>query len=796
MQHKQGQKVQLSKLTTAVQRTCLFSAGLLAVVCAPTFARDQLYGVLDNKDLLACETAHWSGQINAAQDCYSLLLTSNQPQLIRAEALWALGDVRAANEMFQLAMTAEPQNPQVRIRWGDLYMQTYQYQEAYNLYTEALAIDPSNAWANLGAGRAAQNGGDPEIVEAHMSQVDNDLSPPGVQMHLKIMMVRRALEKDLYDTAEEALDDAFKFARDNQLSLLELHALQASLAFMRLQPHQEYIDAALALDPAYGDAYAIPGFFASITRRYRESGEFYEKAIAIQPNHWEAHLELGQNYLRLNQVTPALDHVRIAYAGDAFNPKSINLLRLLDTFIDDMQSLSFPNPPQGAFPKLTLRLNKKETAVLQEYARDLSERSIDLYSERYRFTPKAPVIVEIFPNHEDFVVRSIGMPGVGILGVTFGYLFAMDSPTAHGRGESYHWGTTLWHEMAHVFTLEATNHLIPRWYSEGISVFEEWRTGPIPGRKIPNNVLKAMAEDKFLPVGKLDDGFMRPTYDDQVIVSYMQAGLVFEFIDLEYGFDKIVDILYQFKDGTSAVAAIEKTLEISESDFDKHFKQFIDIEYGDMLKRMPVWQEDQSASFAALETEDWKEAVAAADRANFIYPDYVEVDSPYIAKARALTKLEDKDGEFQTLETFWKKGGWEPRALMALAEDYLERERDAEALQVLNDVIWADPFMEQVHIALGDLYLKQDKAELALKEYLVLLALNPLDKAAANLKVANAYKALQNKDKTMEYLMTALDIAPQYRPAQMLLLELSRMPPTNTPISGRPPPYTPINGNN
>ena len=71
------------------------------------------------------------------------------------------------------------------------------------------------------------------------------------------------------------------------------------------------------------------------------------------------------------------------------------------------------------------------------------------------------------------MVRSLGMPGVGILGVTFGYLFAMDSPSGHPDA-SYHWGTTLWHEMAHVFTLEASNHFVPRWFSEGISVFGEY----------------------------------------------------------------------------------------------------------------------------------------------------------------------------------------------------------------------------------------------------------------------------------------------------------------------------------
>jgi len=758
-----------------VRTGALTALCLLAAFSPVTAAREPLYGILDNPDLLNCDSLYWQARSAEADACFRALAGSSPSALLRAEALWALDDIQGANSLFQTAFDLEPENPLVRIRWGELFLRTYQYQEAYNLFSEALELEPENGWAHLGAAQALQQGGDPEEVRGHMEAVTNNaFAPAGARLRVQIMMIRSALEQDRFDAARELLDETEALATAEQLPTMELQALRAALAFMTLQPHQSFIDAALAEAPGYSDAWAIPGYFASNVRRYRESGEFYRQAVALQPKHWAAHLELGQNYLRLNQVSAAQEHVRISYSGDAFNPKAVNLLRLLDTFIEKMEVLSFPNPPVGAFPSLVLRLDRKESPILREYARELSEQSIAAYSERYRFTPKEPVIVEIYPNHEDFVVRSIGMPGVGILGVTFGYLFAMDSPAAHPRGEAYHWGTTLWHEMAHVFTLEATKHLVPRWYSEGISVFEEWRTGPIPGRKIPLNVLQAMAEGKFLPIAQLDDGFMRPTYEDQVIVSYMQAGLVFEFIDLEYGFDKIVDILYQFNDGTTAVAAIEKTLGISPEVFDQHFKQFIDIEYGGMLGRMPTWQQDQRQSFAALEQENWQEAVAAAERANFIYPDYVEPDSPYIAMARAYARLEDKDSEFRTLETFWQKGGYAARALLALADRYLERGDQLQAVEVLTDVIWADPYSQDLHIKLGDTWLALGNADKALQEYLVLLALGPIDKASANLKIATAYKALNDTEKTMEYLMTALDIAPQYRPAQMLLLEMTR----------------------
>ncbi len=172
--------------------------------------------------------------------------------------------------------------------------------------------------------------------------------------------------------------------------------------------------------------------------------------------------------------------------------------------------------------------------MLEPYVLDLVNRTIETYSKRYGFTLKQPVIVELYPDHDDFAVRIAGLPGIGLLGVTFGYLVAMDSPT--GRADdTFHWGTTLWHEMAHVFTLEATNHLVPRWFSEGVSVYEEWSTGPLPGRHIPLPVFAAIKEDKFLPVAELDRGFIRPTYEAQVIVSYMQAGLICEYIAGRFG---------------------------------------------------------------------------------------------------------------------------------------------------------------------------------------------------------------------------------------------------------------------
>ena len=134
-----------------------------------------------------------------------------------------------------------------------------------------------------------------------------------------------------------------------------------------------------------------------------------------------------------------------------------------------------------------------------------------------------PVQVEVYPDHEDFAVRTMGMPGLGALGVTFGQVVAMDSPSARKPGD-FNWGSTLWHEMSHVYILSATNGRVPRWFTEGLAVHEETQVSPEWGDHMSPDILVAIRDKKLLPVAKLDRGFIFPEYPAQVVVSYFEAG--------------------------------------------------------------------------------------------------------------------------------------------------------------------------------------------------------------------------------------------------------------------------------
>ena len=104
---------------------------------------------------------------------------------------------------------------------------------------------------------------------------------------------------------------------------------------------------------------------------------------------------------------------------------------------------------------------------------------------------RGPILIEIFPKHDDFAVRNVGLPGmIGALGACFGRVVTMDSPQARPPGE-FQWEATLWHELAHVITLQMSNQRVPRWLTEGISVYEEKRARPEWGREHGRGVRRA-----------------------------------------------------------------------------------------------------------------------------------------------------------------------------------------------------------------------------------------------------------------------------------------------------------------
>jgi sugar-specific transcriptional regulator TrmB len=72
-------------------------------------------------------------------------------------------------------------------------------------------------------------------------------------------------------------------------------------------------------------------------------------------------------------------------------------LRTFETFEDEMFRLQMP---------------RDEAVVLAEDARDLLHDAAEVYQKRYKIALEIPVLVQIFDDHDEFIVRSVGLPGV------------------------------------------------------------------------------------------------------------------------------------------------------------------------------------------------------------------------------------------------------------------------------------------------------------------------------------------------------------------------------------------------
>src|SRR6185436_16212852 len=93
---------------------------------------------------------------------------------------------------------------------------------------------------------------------------------------------------------------------------------------------------------------------------------------------------------------------------------------------------------------LVVRLHPDEAAVMQNFVVPLAKQALETLSKDYQFKPTGPILVEMFPKHDDFAVRTLGLPGfLGALGACFGKVVTLDSPKARPPGQ-FSWATTLW----------------------------------------------------------------------------------------------------------------------------------------------------------------------------------------------------------------------------------------------------------------------------------------------------------------------------------------------------------------
>jgi tetratricopeptide (TPR) repeat protein len=712
-----------------------------------------------------CRALRLHGKKAEASDCFLALARSGDAYLM-AEGYWGLEDYKQANEEFKIAV-AQAKSPALwRVRWGMLFHERFNKKDAADLFNEALGQDPDNAQAYLGLAMLSADGFDEDAAEYVSKAIA--LDPKLVQAHelAANLLLEDAKPEEAVKEAETAIllspyEGGTGAGGSDALDAMATLAAADLLADKKADA-DSWLKKMAAVNPGYSEGYRSVAQHLVLNRRYPEGIVYYRKAVEADPRDWAARSQFGINLMRMGEEDEPRAQLEMAYNNGQTDAATANSLKLLD---------SYKNFVTTKDETTILRLRNNEADLLRPYFEEQLHKAIATYSAKYKMKLSGLVQLEVYPDHEDFAVRTMGMPGLGALGVTFGNVVAMDSPSGRKPGE-FNWGATMWHEMSHVFILSATDYRVPRWFAEGLAVHEEGQVDPRWANRLTPEVVSAIKAKRLLPVTKMDQGFIFPEYPDQVLVSYWQGGTICDYIAEHWGSDALLAMVHSFAALKTTPQAIETNLNESPEEFDKGYAAWLDKRVGATVANLDRWRVQLKALAGLAQAKDDDAVIAAAQAVIKLYPEYVEDANGYEFLANAQLNKGNTQAAVDALSDYELRGGESPNLLRRLASLEVELGRPKEAADTLDQLNYIYPEDEAMHRQLGGLWLAQGKNAAAVREYSAVLAMKPLDIASAQFDLAKAYLAEGDKVKAEESVLASLEAAPGFKPAQKLLLEL------------------------
>ncbi len=684
---------------------------------------------------------------------------------------------------YDAAVQANPEDLEPQVRLGELFLDKYNSSDAQATLEAVLGVNPDHPRALLGMARRTHFDGSPEALE--LTKRSLRVNPNFVD--------GRVFLAELYVELEEYDHAAAEAERALGVNPKSLQALATLAAVRYLEGDRAGFEDArrrvLAYNPRYAELYNTLAELSARNRLYHAAVDFAGEAVKLDPKSWRGYGLLGMNQLRIGAIEDGRRNLEIAFDGDPYNVWNKNTLDLLDTFSEYEETRT---------QRFQLVIHAKESKLLSLYMRNLAEEAYDRLAERYGFEPATPIRVEVFPRHADFSVRTIGLVGLGALGVSFGPVLAMDSPSARQTGE-FNWGSTLWHEIAHTFHLGMTDHKVPRWLAEGLAVYEERKARPGWGDDVGPRFLAVYKAGKLLPVSELNNGFMRPAYPEQVAFSYYQASLVCELIESERGFGALTDMLRSYKKGMTTARVFRSILGTDIKDFDRRFEDYLDERFAQPLaairpseprKPPPRLTREQIERQARRDPDDFAAQLAMGRllfdagerddaeryfrRAKALFPEYAGFDSPYWYLALIYKERGEPRQAAAELATFTGINERHYKAHIELA-DILESLGDHQgSAEALDRALYIDPFDIAVHARLAELYARIGEPAKVIRERVAVVALDPVDRADALYQLAREYLQAGDLANARKQVLRALEGAPNFEQAQGLLLEIRR----------------------
>ena len=581
-----------------------------------------------------------------------------------------------------------------------------------------------------------------------------------------LLAARLHLEAEQYDSSRVAADAAL--AADS--SDAEAWAAVGALAWLRgdTTAWRGAERAVARLNPRPASFYAAVAEAAARHRRYAEAVELAGIAVGHDSGSVAALGALGNNLLRVGAIDEGRRHLERAFAIDPFHLWHKNTLDLLD------ELATFRTVARGRF-EIVAPAGHAE--FLADLLVPLLEEAYDSLAVRYDHRPPTPIRVELYDRHADFSVRTIGLTGLGALGVAFGTVLVLDAPQA--RPGEFNLGSTAWHELAHTFTLGVSDHRVPRWFSEGLSVLEERRARAGWGAHASVGFVQALAAGDLLPIARLNDGFVRPDRPERIGLSYYQSSLVVEFLEREFGMAAIRAMLRGYADGADTEAVVRRATRTSIDSLQRGFDRWIGQRFATAVEAI---RQGDAAVFAtplgearqALAVGDTAPAVRMLRAARDRFPEYGGADGPRLPLAEVLWRQGERAAAIEEIAIVTRADETAGMANFIEATWRLEQGDSAAALAALDRATWIAPNQGDLWRELATLAAEMNRHREAIRARRAVVALRPSDPVAARTDLAEALLRGGEPTAARRELLTVLEQAPAYERAQGLLLEARR----------------------
>jgi tetratricopeptide (TPR) repeat protein len=467
-----------------------------------------------------------------------------------------------ANQMFQEALKLKPELHEARLLWADLFIEKYNWRDADGLYQEVLAKRPADLAASFGVARV-DVGSDSDYTKAR-EKLEAILKQSPQHLPAHNLLARIDLDHERPTDAIARLEaSSLKIApRDPEALTL----LGAAWLMLDDEPKFKAVEQrALALNPRFAGFYTGVSEVAQRIHRYREAIALDTRALKLDPEHARALANLGTGYGRLGDDDQARDYLNRAFERD---PYDVRVYNQLDFFYDKVIG-EFEWVDAGA---ARLRVHRTEKAVLARYVPDLLKEAYTWLSAKYAFQPEPPIHVEVFHDTQLFSIRSVGLPRLGAHGICFGHLITARSP----KPADFNWAEVLWHELSHVFHIQISQSRVPRWFTEGLAVYESTEGRPEWRREMDDTLLAYREAGQLRGIAEFNLAFTQAKNLEDILVAYYHAYVVAEHLMQVYGAAKLKDMLLAWGAKKSTPEVFLTVLGLDLGAFDAQFFAWLD----------------------------------------------------------------------------------------------------------------------------------------------------------------------------------------------------------------------------